>query len=433
MRVLLVNAFHYLRGGVERTYFDESRWLTAAGHEVAHLAIHDPRNLPSPTAAHFAPAADYGADAPLLRQLGQLPRAIWSAPAARCAAAVVRDFRPDVAHVHAPSRYLTPAVLRPLERAGVPVVMTLHDFKPWCTNRVLFAHGAPCERCRGGRHWHALATGCVQGSRAKSAVGMVEAYAHDALGAYRAVRRWIAPSRFVLEKVAELGADRARLRLVPHGVEPGRARRRRAPVDGRYVLFAGRLSLEKGVRLLPALAARIAPVPLVVAGGGPLEGWLAEAVALAPNLRLLGHRGGAEVRALRAGPRRWSSCPRCSTRPSATPRPRRCSTAARSWPRASAPSPSWSSTRSTGLLVPPGDAAALAAAVVARARRPGGAPLGRGGPRAGARLRRPGAARRGADRGLPRGDGGLSARHRPRSPYFAGSRYSTPSCANRNE
>ena len=60
MRVLLVNAFHYLRGGVERTYLDESRWLSAAGHEVAHLATRDPRNLPSPTAAFFAPAADYG-------------------------------------------------------------------------------------------------------------------------------------------------------------------------------------------------------------------------------------------------------------------------------------------------------------------------------------------------------------------------------------
>ena len=58
MRILLVNAFHYLRGGVERTYLDESRWLAAAGHEVAHLATRDPRNLPSPTAAFFAPAVD---------------------------------------------------------------------------------------------------------------------------------------------------------------------------------------------------------------------------------------------------------------------------------------------------------------------------------------------------------------------------------------
>lgn len=305
MRVLLVNAFHYLRGGVERTYLDESRWLTAAGHEVAHLAIRDSRNLPSPTAAHFAPAADFSEGAPPLRQLAQLPRAIWSGPAARSAAAVVREFRPEVAHLHAPSRYLTPSILRPLERAGVPVVMTLHDFKPWCTNRILFAHGAPCERCRGGRHWHAFATGCVQDSRLKSAVGMLEAYVHDRAGAYRAVRRWIAPSRFVLEKAGEFGVDRARLRLLPHGVDrgAGAAGVTGSPPPapgGRTVLFAGRLSVEKGVRLLPALAMRIAPVPLVVAGEGPLRAWLDSQVASLPNLRLLGYRPDAELAALRA-------------------------------------------------------------------------------------------------------------------------------------
>jgi glycosyltransferase involved in cell wall biosynthesis len=313
VRVLLVNAFHYLRGGVERTYLDESRWLTAAGHEVAHLAIRDPRNLPSPTAAHFAPAADFGEGAPALRQLAQLPRAIWSGPAARSAEAVVREFRPEVAHLHAPSRYLTPSILRPLERAGVPVVMTLHDFKPWCTNRILFAHGAPCERCRGGRHWRSLTTGCVQDSRLKSAVGMVEAYAHDLADAYRAVRLWIAPSRFVLEKAGEFGVDRARLRLLPHGVEctevtagaPGAllaadAASQLAVPGGRYVLFAGRLSVEKGVRLLPALAMRIAPVPLVVVGEGPLRAWLDSQVTSLPNLRLPGYRADAELAALRA-------------------------------------------------------------------------------------------------------------------------------------
>ncbi len=307
MRVLLVNAFHYLRGGVERTYLDESRWLAAAGHDVAHLAIRDPRNLPSPTSAHFAPAADYGEGASALRQLVQLPRAIWSGPAARSAAAAVREFGPEVAHVHAPSRYLTPSILGPLERAGVPVVMTLHDFKPWCTNRILFARGAPCERCRGGHHWHSLAIGCVQDSRLKSAVGMVEAYAHDLVGAYRAVRLWIAPSRFVLEKAGEFGVDRARLRLLLHGVD--RAGSASPATDaanlpafpgGRYVLFAGRLSVEKGVRLLPALAARIAPVPLAVVGEGPLRAWLDAQAAALPNLRPLGYRSDAELASLRA-------------------------------------------------------------------------------------------------------------------------------------
>ncbi|OGF17069.1 MAG: hypothetical protein A2W00_12465 [Candidatus Eisenbacteria bacterium RBG_16_71_46] len=301
MRILLVNAFHYLRGGVERTYLDESRWLAAAGHEVAHLAIRDPRNLPSPTARYFAPAADFGEGAPVTRQLAQLPRALWSRPAAAAMRALLADFRPDVAHLHAPSRYLTPSILRPLETARVPVVMTLHDFKPWCTNRILFAHGIPCERCRGGAHWHAPATGCVQDSRAKSAVGAIEAYLHQGIGAYRAVRRWIAPSAFVREKAIAFGVDAAALRVLYHGVEP--APRGIAPPERPerpYVLFAGRLSVEKGVRLLPAVAAALPDTPLLVAGEGPLRGVLERAAAATPSLRLLGHLSDETLAALRA-------------------------------------------------------------------------------------------------------------------------------------
>ncbi len=297
MRVLLVNAFHYLRGGVERTCLDESRWLAAAGHEVAHFAIRDPRNLPSPTAAHFAPPADFGEEVPALRQLAQLPRALWSRPAAAAMERLLAAFQPEVAHVHAPSRYLTPSVLRPLERARVPLVMTLHDYKPWCTNRILFARGAPCERCRGGTHWHALTTGCVQGSHLKSAVAMAEAYLHDGIGAYRAVRLWIAPSRFVAEKAASLGLDRARLRVLGHGVErtaPG-APPSALPAE-RFVLFAGRLTVDKGVQLLPRIAASIAPAPIVVAGDGPLSSWLARRGG--PGVRQLGHLSSESLAAV---------------------------------------------------------------------------------------------------------------------------------------
>jgi len=300
MRVLLVNAFHWLKGGVERTYLDESRWLSAAGHEVAHFATRDERNLPSPTAAHFAPPADFGEGAPVLAQLAQLPRALWSAPAARAMAGLLAAVRPDIAHVHAPSRYLTPSILRPLARAGVPVVMTLHDFKPWCTNRILYARGEPCERCRGGAHWHAVATGCVQDSRARSAVGAAEAYLHDARNAYGSVRRWIAPSRFVHDKALGFGVDAGLLRVLSHGVEPPGMRTMDLPADtpARFALFAGRLSAEKGVRLLPAIAACIAPVPLLVAGDGPLGPWLAAQGV--PNLRPLGHLPDAMLANLRA-------------------------------------------------------------------------------------------------------------------------------------
>jgi len=299
MRVLLVNAFHYLKGGVERTYLDESRWLAAAGHAVAHFATRHPDNEPSPTAEYFAPPADFTEGGSALAQLPQLGRALWSAPAAAAMAKLVAEWKPEIAHLHAPSRHLTPSILRPLERAGVPVVMTLHDFKPWCTNRILYAHGEICERCRGGSHWHALTTACVQDSRAKSAVGAVEAYLHDALGAYRSVRRWIAPSRFVYDKARSFRVDDATLRVLSHGVEPPRESAPPPPgTPARYAFFAGRLSAEKGVRLLPAIAAAIAPEPLIVAGEGPLAGWL-HARGLA-NVRLVGHLSDAALAGLRA-------------------------------------------------------------------------------------------------------------------------------------
>jgi hypothetical protein len=57
----------------------------------------------------------------------------------------------------------------------------------------------------------------------RSAVGTVEAYAHDAVGAYRAVRRWIAPSQFVSDKGRAWGLERESLTLRPHGGAAGAA------------------------------------------------------------------------------------------------------------------------------------------------------------------------------------------------------------------
>jgi glycosyltransferase involved in cell wall biosynthesis len=128
----------------------------------------------------------------------------------------------------------------------------------------------------------------VQDSRAKSVVGSVEAYLHDAVGAYRAVRRWVAPSAFAGEVAMSLGARADAVRVLAHGVEaPAAAGPRPAELPERYVLFMARLSVEKGVHALPRIAARIAPVPLLVTGGGPLAGWLA--AQRVPNLVMLGH------------------------------------------------------------------------------------------------------------------------------------------------
>jgi glycosyltransferase involved in cell wall biosynthesis len=129
-------------------------------------------------------------------------------------------------------------------------------------------------------------------------VGAAEAYLHDALGAYRDVRFWIAQSAFAREMAVSLGADCGRVRMLPHGVEPLPAPPKPAELPARYALFAGRVSQEKGVRALPAIAARIAPVPLVVAGDGPLLPWLRAQTG--GTMVFAGHLTGEPLRALQA-------------------------------------------------------------------------------------------------------------------------------------
>jgi len=104
----------------------------------------------------------------------------------------------------------------------------------------------------------------------------------------------------VRAKAIEHGVPPARLRILPHGVERGTAAD--APVavpEEPYALFGGRLSVEKGVRLLPRIAARIAPAPLLVVGDGPLWGDLEAAARTTSNLRALGYRTDEELGTLR--------------------------------------------------------------------------------------------------------------------------------------
>ena len=46
MKVLLVNKFHYMKGGSERYYFTLAEALNAHGHEVIFFAMQDEKNIP---------------------------------------------------------------------------------------------------------------------------------------------------------------------------------------------------------------------------------------------------------------------------------------------------------------------------------------------------------------------------------------------------
>ena len=92
----------------------------------------------------------------------------WNPAAARALRAEARRVRPDVAHVHNTWFALTPAVAAALDGAGVPVVMTLHNYRILCANASLYRDGRPCEDCVGSHPWHGVRHRCYRDSLASS-------------------------------------------------------------------------------------------------------------------------------------------------------------------------------------------------------------------------------------------------------------------------
>ena len=313
MRILQVNKFYDPRGGTERVLFDLEDGLRARGHEVAVFACEHPDNRPSEWSRYFLGRRDYDRPGPVDRVRHALGT-VYDVGARRAIGRLLDDFRPDVAHLHNVYHQLSPSVLDALRSREVPTVMTLHDYKLACPVYRLFRDGEICTKCI-GTEWPLWVGvhGCSRGSRAESWLLALESSVHRMRRSYeRGVSVFVSPSRFLADVMRKTGLPSRRITVIrnaprhrPPVADPGA----RAPHP--RVLYAGRISPEKGVDLLIGAARRVPEVEVRVAGTGPDAVRLGAASSDLPNVRWLGHLGPEDLEAERAAawavavPSRW--------------------------------------------------------------------------------------------------------------------------------
>ena len=293
MRILFCNKYNFRFSGTEVYLFELMDLLRAQGHEVALFAMADPRGESTAYDRHFVPHIDFKRSSGVWQKARNAGHAIYSTEARRKLRSMIRDFRPDIAHVRNIYHHLSPAVLSELKTQGVPVLYHINDFKVLCPSYNLVSQGDACEHCKGGAFWHSLRPRCYPGMGSRIAL-MAEAYAHRWLGTYeKCVDLFLAPSWFVRDKFVEHGWDPEKFDVLPHFQvlhEP-----RKAAKDG-PVLYFGRLSAEKGVADLVRAMAFNPDLRLMIAGDGPERGGLqrlAASLGLA-NVEFVGHVNAAE-------------------------------------------------------------------------------------------------------------------------------------------
>ncbi len=266
MRILVVHNLYRLRGGEDGVVKAEAALLRGQGHAVqCYLRRNDEFNRPGPKEA-----------------LGTF----WSVGAYRELGRRIREFAPDVVHVHNTFPLVSPAVFYAARHGGVAVVQTLHNFRLMCVQAMLLRDGRVCEDCVGHSPWRGAWHGCYRGSRIQSAIAAANLGLHRMLGTPRRVTLYIALNEFCRGVYARGGLAGEKIRIKPNFV-PAPPRRDGPRAGGLYV---GRLAQEKGVRLLGE-AARAGAGCIDVIGEGPLEAGL----VAKEGIRLHGWRNAGEV------------------------------------------------------------------------------------------------------------------------------------------
>lgn len=177
---------------------------------------------------------------------------------------ILKREKPDIINVHNLYPFISPAALFECKKAGVPVVMTVHNFRLICPTGLFMRDNKPCEVClQKGNEWSCIRYNCEHSILKSVGYTLRNVYARWT-GAYKKnVDVFACITDFQRRKLIEAGYDANKVTVIPNFIE--------TPLkciftQGTYVAFCGRLSKEKGVDLILEVARRHPEIPFKFAG-----------------------------------------------------------------------------------------------------------------------------------------------------------------------
>jgi glycosyltransferase involved in cell wall biosynthesis len=301
MRIALVNKYLYLRRGAEKHLLDVAVLLQQGGHQVSFFGMQHPKNdavlLGIPEAATADTLVGYvgynKSDSSLWQRLVGVGRIFWSFEAGRKMRQFLATEKPDVVHIHNIYHQLSFSILKAAQKAGVPVVMTVHDYAAISPDKDAYYPEV------GSAYWKFLRV--PKYSFAKRLLLVLRAYWERFLGGYqRYVSIFMVPSQVVLDAFVAAGVPPEKLVLLPHFYQ--------APVMGsataldlppnlpeRYFLALTGASAEKGTPWLEE-ACEALGAPLVICGSVE-PGYAKKQQKGTAGVIYAGHKSGAALEA----------------------------------------------------------------------------------------------------------------------------------------
>ena len=265
MRILIIHN-HYQDPGGEDVVFQQEKALLSVTEEVFPLTFQNQKGWKGAWQTLWSP---------------------WNVWAGQRLKKAIQMHRPDIIHIHNLHYAIGPLAVRIAKRQGIPVVMTLHNYRLLCPSATLFHDGRLfTDSLHVHFPWKAIRLGVHSRSIFKTFWLALTTWLHKRFDTWHKVDRYIVLTDFAKQLFIDstFGVPADKIVVKPNFViDTAQTNRTR----GQHFLFVGRLTSEKGIDVLLDAFAGTNKM-LRIAGNGPLQGKVLRACQRHPNITYLG-------------------------------------------------------------------------------------------------------------------------------------------------
>jgi glycosyltransferase involved in cell wall biosynthesis len=273
MNLLIAHNYYQQPGGEDTVFATHVRYLASQGHIVKRFTM-DNHEVNS------------------LNPLALVGKTIWNRESYQKLKKELHLFRADVALFHNTFPLISPSAYYAAEEEGVPVVQLLHNYRLICPNAQFFRKGKICEDCLGKFFsWPGVVHRCYRTSLPASAVVASMLTFHFLKQTWQKhITMYFTLTGFARNQFILGGLPAGKIMVVPNflDLDPGIPAMDRK--QGMSALYVGRLSEEKGIRILLEAWQKIGDrLPLKIIGDGPLGNWVKSRLPYLPGVQWMGH------------------------------------------------------------------------------------------------------------------------------------------------
>ena len=131
---------------------------------------------------------------------------------------------------------------------GLPVVMTVHNYRLICPNGLFMTNGQICEKCSGGQEWWCIFRNCESNLLKSLGYALRNYVARKRRAFLDNVTLYLCLTEFQRQRLIREGFPADRTHVIPNMVDPTEIKPSTAL--GEYVGYVGRISAEKDIPTL---------------------------------------------------------------------------------------------------------------------------------------------------------------------------------------